>query len=825
MKHIVIVESPAKCKTINKYLGKDYTVLASYGHIRDLPSKNGSVLPDKDFQMNYEESDGSKKNIKAIKDAVKKADSLILATDPDREGEAISWHVLEMLKKSKTIKNDFPVKRISFSSITKTAVDEALNNPRELDMDLVNAQQARRALDYLVGFTLSPVLWRKLPGSRSAGRVQSVALRLICERETEIEKFRADEYWSVHGLFANLKKENFATNLTQAFGKKLEKLSVSNKAEADKILAEILKKNFSIDSVEKKQVSRNPKPPFTTSTLQQEASRKLGFSAKKTMMVAQKLYEGVDIGGETTGLITYMRTDGLDVAPEALAQTRTAITKNFGEKYLPEKLRVYKSKVKNAQEAHEAIRPTDPLRTPDSVIKYLDPDQQKLYELVWKRMIASQMESAQFNQVAVDVASEDKKFVFRATGNTIIFDGFYKLYREDLDDEDDEDAPSILPPLAEGEKVSFVKADEPNPNALQHFTSPPPRYNEASLVKKLEELSIGRPSTYAAIISVLQDRGYVRLEKRRFTPEMRGRLVTAFLEDFFTRYVEYDFTANLEEELDLVSEGKLDWRKALEKFWKDFKVNVDQAMEIKMTDVLDRLDKDMEHIFFHGEDIEKARVCPKCTKGKLSLKTGKFGAFLGCSSYPECDYTQQLDNIVDRKADDAAEAEASDPNLTDEERAENKKKAAQFETKILGKSSDGIDITLRKGPYGFYVQLGEAEGKVKPKRTGVPRGTQIDSIDLPMANQLLSLPRLIGKHPETGEDIKASIGMYGPYLIHNKRFDSIKPDKLFNISLEEAIEIVSKPKEKKARGGGFKKGKGKAKGKSKSKKAAGNSEE
>ncbi len=821
MKHVVIVESPAKCKTLEKYLGKDYKVLASFGHIRDLPSKNGSVLPDQDFEMMYVVDTDAKKNVKAIKDALDGAESLILATDPDREGEAISWHVLEVMKKDKAIPKNFPVKRVSFDSITKDAVLNAMANPRELDMNLVNAQQARRALDYLVGFTLSPVLWRKLPGSRSAGRVQSVALRLICERENEIEAFRADEYWSVHANFLTGGKEAFDTHLMNAFGEKLDKLSVKNKEQSDKILNAIKGQKFTVGEVEKKQVSRNPKPPFTTSTLQQEASRKLGFSVKKTMMIAQKLYEGVTLGGETTGLISYMRTDGVDIAPEALARARTVISLNFGDKYVPEKPRMYKSKLKNAQEAHEAIRPTDPARTPDMVARHLDEEQLKLYELIWKRLVASQMEGAILNQVNADIKSEDKKFTFRANGQSIVFDGFLKLYREDVDDEEDEDKEGYLPDLTEGDKLEFNKDVEgDNPHADQHFTQPPPRYNEASLVKRLEELSIGRPSTYASIISVLQDRGYVKLEKKRFTPEMRGRLVTYFLEDFFHKYVEYDFTANLEEELDLVSDGKLDWKKALGTFWTPFKKNIDQAMEVKIQDVLASIDKDMEHIFFHGDDIEKARTCPKCNKGRMELKTGKFGAFLGCSNYPDCNNIVNIDQMMAEKAEEKAIAEGETPEEKIEREAK-KKEYAKFETKVIGKNDEGIDITIRKGPYGFYLQVGEAapaekgkgkEKAVKPKRASIPKGVDVSAIDMTYAKQMLSLPRIVGIHPESGEEIKASVGMFGPYLFHNKQYYSLKdPDKLFTIGLDEAVVIVNTPK-KPRKGGGFRgrKGKGKA---------------
>ena len=792
MSHVVIVESPAKCKTINKYLGKDYKVLASYGHIRDLPSKDGSVVPDEDFDMKYYIPTTSKKHIKQIEDAVKGSSSLILATDPDREGEAISWHVYEVLRKKKIIDKDFPVKRVAFNSITKAAVNKAMEDPRDLDINLVNSQQARRALDYLVGFTLSPVLWRKLPGSRSAGRVQSVALRLVCERETEIERFNPQEYWSIHAVFENNLKITFKTSLTVAEGEKLKKLSIENKEQADRYLAEILKREFKIASIEKKQTSRSPKPPFTTSTLQQEASRKLGFSAKKTMQVAQKLYEGFDIGGETTGLITYMRTDGVSVAPEALEETRNAIQKNYGEKYLPEKPKFYKVKTKNTQEAHEAIRPTSSSRKPEQVSKYLDKDQLKLYDLIWKRMIASQMTSAVFDQVAANISSEDEKYSFRATGKTLVFDGFYKLYREGIDDGEDEDKEEILPELKEGEALTFadVDKDNENPRGEQHFTQPPPRYNEASLVKKLEELGIGRPSTYAAILSILIDRGYVKIEQRRFFAEPRGRVVTAFLEEFFNKYVQYDFTAELEEKLDLISEGKEGWKETLHSFWGDFKANIDKATDLKLTDVIDHLDKSLETLFFKTEDgktIEEARKCPSCGDGKLNLKLGKFGPFLGCSNYPDCKHTVQIDKVASNEND--SDADSDEP------------KKAQFETQILGADdSTGKDITLRKGPYGFYLQVGEQEGKVKPKRTGLPRGMKPEDVDFDKAKRLVSFPLTLGQHPETGEDVILSIGKYGPYLSHNKKFVSIKDQNLvFNIALEEAVEMINNAPEKKAK--------------------------
>lgn len=796
MKSVVIVESPAKCKTINKYLGKDYKVLASFGHIRDLPSKDGSVIPEENFEMKYSISPRSKKHVKEIEDAVKKADQLILATDPDREGESISWHVYETLLQDKIIDKNFPVKRVAFNSITKKAVTEAIENPRELDLNLINSQQARRALDYLVGFSLSPILWRKLPGSRSAGRVQSVALRLICEREKEIEAFKPQEYWTIQALLETSAGEIFTANLSQIDDTKLKKLDIKDEASATKILDEIKGQGFSVDNINKRRVSRNPKPPFTTSTLQQEASRKLGFSASKTMTLAQKLYEGIDVGEGATGIITYMRTDGVSIAPEAMNDTRAAIEKLYDKKYLPEKPRFYTSKAKNAQEAHEAIRPTDPTRTPDSIKQYLDKDQLKLYDLIWKRLVSSQMESALFDQVSADIITDDKKYIFRASGSTLVFDGFLKLYREGIDDGEDEDKESKLPKLEEKQILNLGKPEEEgkaNPNADQHFTEPPPRYNEASLVKKLEELGIGRPSTYASIISILVDRGYTKLEKRRFMPETRGRLVTEFLNQFFTKYVQYDFTANLEEELDLISDGKLDWKDALQKFWKDFKGNIDAASELRISDVIDYLDDALEKLFFQEGEGEEKRKCPKCGTGKLGLRLGKFGAFIGCSNYPTCDYTRQI--LTEDEKKEQAENAGNDNDYGQGNKP-------QFETKILGQDEEtGEDITLRKGPYGFYLQIGEQKGKVKPKRAAIPKGTNIDDVDITKAKTLLSLPKTLGKHPETGEDITTGIGRYGPYVAHNKKFHSLKNQSVFDVTLEDAIELINSapaPKEKAA---------------------------
>ncbi len=774
MKHVVIVESPAKCKTIHKYLGKDYTVLASFGHIRDLPSKDGSVRPDEDFAMDYQISSDSKKHVKTISDAVKGADSLILATDPDREGEAISWHVLEALKKNKALKKDTKVERVSFNSITKRAVNEAIANPRELDMDLVNAQQARRALDYLVGFNLSPVLWRKLPGSKSAGRVQSVALRLICERETDIEKFNNKEYWDIKVEFTNEQDDKFTASLTHIDNKKLAKFDLPEEKIARSTAEEVAARKYKVAKIEKKQSKRNPYAPFTTSTLQQDASRKLGFSAKKTMMVAQKLYEGIALDGETVGLITYMRTDAVIVAPEAIAAARNLIESRYGKEYLPEKNRFYASKAKNAQEAHEAIRPSDPMRVPEQIRNHLNDDQYKLYDLIWKRLIASQMESVIMDQVAADIVSEDGYATLRANGSTIRFDGFYKAYKEGRDDDaKDDDNEKTLPPLSEGENTAIVDKEN-NPLAAQHFTQPPPRFTEASLVKKLEELGIGRPSTYASIISVLQDREYVILEKKRFVPEMRGRLVTAFLTEFFSRYVQYDFTANLEDELDNVAAGKMDWKQALGNFWKDFNPNVEEGLKLEYENVTKALDESLDSVLYPGEGThDEKRKCPSCSDGIIGLKTGRFGAFLGCSNYPECKNTKQIDS--------SGETEASDGQDFSKE------------PKLLGvDKKTGKEIILKKGPYGFYVQLGEPEGKEKPKRASVQKGTNPDDVTLEMAEGMLALPRIVGTHPETGKEIKSNVGRYGPYLQHDGKFTSLKgDDNILTITLERAVTVIA----------------------------------
>src|SRR5215469_5794506 len=637
---VVVVESPAKAKTINKYLGTDYKVVASYGHVRDLPAKDGSVLPDADFAMSWEVDGKSEKHLKTIVDAARNAERLFLATDPDREGEAISWHVREVLNSRRGLK-DLDIKRVVFNEVTKNAVLDAFSRPREIDNELVEAYLARRALDYLVGFTLSPVLWRKLPGSRSAGRVQSVALRLICEREAEIEVFKAREYWTVEVTFTTERGQTFTARLTHLDGKRLDRFDLDTEAKARAAADAILRASgFAVAEIDSRQVRRNPFPPFTTSTLQQEASRKLGFGATRTMQIAQRLYEGIDLAGETVGLITYMRTDGVAISNEAIAAARQLIGSEFGPRYVPDAPRVYHSRAKNAQEAHEAIRPTDLARKPADVAGYLDRDHLRLYELIWKRAVASQMASALLEQVAIDIADVNRRLRLRANGSVVVFDGFLALYQEDRDDTaaDEEGEGTRLPAMQKDERLARG-AVVPN----QHFTQPPPRYSEASLVKKLEELGIGRPSTYATILQVLQDRTYVRLEKRRFLPEDRGRLVTAFLTSFFERYVEYNFTADLENQLDEVSGGRIDWKELLRNFWRDFSTAVDGTKELTITQVLSALDADLGRHFFPSDGSGRdPRLCPVCGIGRLSLKLGKFGAFIGCANYPNCRYTRPL---------------------------------------------------------------------------------------------------------------------------------------------------------------------------------------
>jgi DNA topoisomerase I len=774
--NVVIVESPAKAKTINKYLGKGFKVLASYGHVRDLPPKDGSVRPDEDFAMSWIVDGKAEKRLKDITDAVKGAEHLYLATDPDREGEAISWHVREVLKNRKALKG-VDVSRVVFNEVTKTAVLEAFRHPRELNRELVDAYLARRALDYLVGFTLSPVLWRKLPGSRSAGRVQSVALRLICERESEIEAFKPREYWTIEVEFETPSGERFTARLTHLDGKRLDKYDLADEATARAAAAQILRhQKYTVAAVEKKQIRRNPPAPFTTSTLQQEASRKLGFGASRTMRTAQRLYEGVDIAGETVGLITYMRTDGVSMSSEAITAARSLIEKQYGNDYRPAEPRIYKTQAKNAQEAHEAIRPTDVFGRPEKVSGDLEPDQRELYELIWKRAIASQMAAAIIDQVAVDIASPDQKLQFRATGSTIRFDGFLTLYREDEDDVEDDDENRRLPPINERETLGRGDVDP-----QQHFTQPPPRYSEASLVKKLEELGIGRPSTYASIIQVLQDRKYVRLDKKRFFPEDRGRVVTAFLESFFEKYVQYNFTADLENQLDEISDGRLQWQKVLEDFWRDFSAAVAGTKDLSITQVLEALDEDLgPHFFPATADGHDPRLCPGCNVGRLNLRLGKFGAFIGCSNYPECRYTRPL---TLENGDGNGHELAAGPRELGVDPATN------------------LAVTVRKGPYGFYIQRGEGDEDEKPKRVSLPKGASPMEIDLASALNLLALPRELGLHPDTGKKIIAAIGRFGPYVKHEDLYKSLaKDDDVLTIGLSRAVALLAEPKKGGRRG-------------------------
>ncbi|MAU78230.1 MAG: DNA topoisomerase I [SAR116 cluster bacterium] len=766
---VVVVESPAKAKTINRYLGENYTVLASYGHVRDLPSKDGSVKPDQDFEMSWQMSDSGGQRMRDISEALNGADRLILATDPDREGEAISWHVCELLKQNNKTR-DIPYERVVFNEITKTAITKAITSPRELDIDLIEAYLARRALDHLIGFSLSPVLWRKLPGSRSAGRVQSVALRLICERESEIEAFLTDEFWSVDTDFMTTDGGNLSARLTHLDGQKLDKLSLATKAQASAAQQRIEAANWQVSAIETKRIKRRPSPPFTTSTLQQEASRKLGFSASRTMQIAQKLYEGINLGSETTGLITYMRTDGVQISFEAIGQIREAIEQTIGTKFVPEKPRVYKSKAANAQEAHEAIRPTSIWRNPDEISKCLDFDQFRLYELIWKRTIASQMADAQLDQTAADLSATTDHLTMRANGSVIIFDGFMKIYREDRDDQEDKSADPqnrILPPLRQGQNIAVQQV-----HPEQHFTQPPPRYTDASLVKRMEELGIGRPSTYASIMQVIEKRGYVLKDGKRFIPEHRGRIVSTFLENFFTRYVEYDFTAALEAKLDQVSDGKMDWRALLKQFWVDFAVAIEKAMTLSVPDVMKTLDSELEKLFFTpDENGEIQRICSKCGTGHLELKLGKFGPFIGCNNYPDCRYTRQIVAAGESGDDEGQELD---------------------DDKLLGTDPvNQLPVYLKKGPYGSYVQLGGEEVK-KPKRSSVPKGKLLLDVDLDYALGLLSLPRDIGLHPQTSDMIQAGLGRYGPYLKYQGKFTSLKEgDDLLSVGINRAVDLLA----------------------------------
>ena len=755
--NLVIVELPAKAKTINKYLGRNYEVLASFGHVRDLPAKDGSVDPNADFAMLWEVDAKSAKRLADIANAAKDADKVILATDPDREGEAISWHILEILKGKRVLKGK-PIERVVFNAITKTAVLDAMKHPRQIDEALVDSYLARRALDYLVGFNLSPVLWRKLPGARSAGRVQSVALRLVCDRELEIESFVPHEYWS---LLAHLKTKAgapFIARLVGADGKKIARLDIGSGAEAEAFKQALETAKFSVAGIEARPAKRHPAAPFTTSTLQQEASRKLGFAPAHTMRIAQRLYEGVDVDGETVGLITYMRTDGVDVAPEAIAAARRVIGQRFGDRYVPEAPRKYVVKAKNAQEAHEAIRPTDMSLAPADVQRFLGRDEARLYELIWTRSIASQMESADLERTTADIIADAgaRKIDLRASGQVIRFDGFLKLYQEGKDDEEDEDS-GRLPPMQVGDALSKEKIE-----AAQHFTEPPPRFSEATLVKRMEELGIGRPSTYASTLAVLRDRNYVRLENKRLYPEDKGRIVTAFLESFFTRYVGYDFTAGLEEKLDQVSNHDIDWKEVLRDFWIDFSSALAATKDLRTTQVLDSLNELLgPHIFPPKEDGSNPRACPSCG-GQLSLKLGKYGAFIGCSNYPDCTFTRTLAN-GDGNGDGGVKVLGTDP-------------------------ATGDEITLRNGRFGAYVQQGAGE---KPKRSSVAKPLVPGEITLEQALGLLRLPREVAIHPETKQPILAGIGRFGPYVQHAKSYANIgKDENILEIGANRAIDLI-----------------------------------
>lgn len=742
---LVIVESPSKAKTINKYLGDKFKVLATFGHVKELESKVGSVIPEADFKMKYVISESSKKAVDEICKYASKANIIYLATDPDREGEAISSHVAEILEE-KGLKKE--IKRIAFNAVTPKSVKEAIAAPRNIDEDLVEAQQTRRALDYLVGFNISPILWKKLPGSRSAGRVQSVALRIISDREEEIEKFKTQEYWDIKVLLSNTSNEKFEARLTTIDGKKLDKLDIQNSDTANKIAAELKAQNYQVIKIESKQQKRNPAPPFITSSLQQEAARSLGFTAKKTMQLAQRLYEGVEIAGEQTGLITYMRTDGTNVAEEAILEARSMIKSRFGADYLPKDARVYKTKSKNAQEAHEAIRPTNITFTPEHVKPFLETDQFRLYELIWKRLVASQMESALVDIVSADIKAG--KFTVRATGFSIAFEGFYKLYKEAIEEGDDEEGGKKLPKLKEGENLNLHEV-----NPLQHFTQPPPRYSEASLVKKLEELGIGRPSTYASIISVLQDRQYVRLEKKRFIPEERGRLVTSFLVKFFPKYVQYDFTAKLEDELDEIAGGNLNWKNMLTEFWNDFSKNVTEVGGMKYEELNNLLAEELSNRISPEENI-----CPSCGN-TLVLKVGKFGAFLACSSYPTCNYTKQINS----------------QNVTSD-------------SNILG-NLEGEEVAVKKGPYGWYIQHGSDKGA---KKVAIPQGFKPESITLEIAKDILTLPRKLSLD---GMEALINFGKFGPYIKFDSKFYSIpRSISPFEVDSTQAKEIINAAQDK-----------------------------
>ncbi|MDR2107285.1 MAG: type I DNA topoisomerase [Holosporaceae bacterium] len=774
---LVVVESPAKAKTINKYLGSDYRVVASYGHVRDLLSKDGSVRPDDNFSMTWEVSAVGKKHLQNISSQLKACDELLLATDPDREGEAISWHIKELLQENKKLK--VPFRRIVFHEITGRAVKEAIANPRDIDHSLVDAYLTRRALDYLVGFTLSPILWRKLPGSKSAGRVQSVALKIIVDRENEIERFEKKEFWSLEAKFLAKNKKIFDARLIQLKGEKLGKFSIVDEKSAKAAAESVVSGKFFVSALESKIVKRNPAPAFITSTLQQEASRKLGFSAKKTMRLAQNLYEGVDIGNETIALITYMRTDSVNLSKEAVDKMRDLIGEKYGKDFLPDKPRFHQTKVKNAQEAHEAIRPVDVSLTPDRLKGKIAPDLHRLYDLIWKRAVASQMASAEFNQVQADI-SDDRKNMFRANGSSIKFEGFIRVYVEGKDDQPDDEKEGFLPPLTIGDHLPMKNLDP-----LRHFTIPPPRFSEASLVKKLEELGIGRPSTYASILQVLQDRGYAKLVKKFFIPEVRGRLVTAFLTSFFGKYLEYGFTADLEQSLDDISNGNESKLKILSNFWKEFNESVGQTKNIKISDVIDRLNEILGDFLFKTDD-GISKTCPECKTGELSLKMGRFGAFLGCSRYPDCGYVKKLDSEQTAAGGDEMLQISEYP-------------------KIIGNDpSDGSEITLRKGPYGLYLQKdvksppktagkksvgSKKSAKEKPRRASIPGFINPASLDLKSAVSLLQFPKILGKHE--GEEVKIGIGRFGPYLFFKEKYVSApKSEAIFEMNLEEAVRLI-----------------------------------
>ena len=777
--NLVIVESPAKAKTINKYLGKDYKVLASYGHIRDLPSKNGSVDPENNFRMLWEIDAFSKKYLKEITDTAADSNKIILATDPDREGEAIAWHVKEVLDQKKLLK-DKKIERVVFNEITKKAVTKGIENPRDIEPQLVDAYMARRALDYLVGFNISPILWTKLPGSKSAGRVQSVALKLISEREHEIELFIPKEYWTISLNFKNNDSKEISSKLISYNSVKVEKFSFPNKETVDDAINKINSKEYFISDITSQVYKKNPTAPFTTSTMQQVASGKCNFGASRTMQIAQRLYQGVDIEGESVGLITYMRTDGTQISNEAISSFRDYVSSNYGKKYLPETQNNYSGKkAKNAQEAHEAIRPTDITRSPSDVKKYVNSDQFKLYDLIWKKALASQMQSAEYDRNTIILSSRDETIKFRASGSVLKFDGFLKLY-EGIDNKDDAD--KILPEVKNKETVNIDKIVE-----AQHFTEPPPRYSEASLVKKLEELGIGRPSTYASIISVLSTRNYVDLINKRFHPTDRGKLLSAFLEKLFSKYVDYNFTADLEDQLDEITSGKIKWLGVLEKFWKDFNKNVQSVKEKRTREVLDLLNESLGELIFNtSQDGKIDRKCPLCSIGELSLKNSfRGGAFIGCSNYPECKFTRPLS------------------------KSKTAEQKALIEPKLIGLNSNGKEIILKSGRFGPYLQyeLLEEENTVKKikskkktenkniKNVSIPKGISIDSIDLDKAKFLCSLPKILGQHPDTGKDISLNSGRFGPYLkCENKSARIESAEDIFSIGLNRAVDMIADAK-------------------------------